>query len=85
MRQVKRTLPLYKRRTGHQRDHRAESRVGMGTSWSPALTVNRKDFAGHGEYRTKRCILVTNDAMAEAIEPAFHASLAFGDLLTQDG
>lgn len=48
-------------------------------------TVKRKDIAAHGEYRTKRLILETYDAMAEAIETGVPYESPFDDLLTEDG
>lgn len=47
--------------------------------------VKRKDVAAHGEYRTKRLILETYDAMAEAIETGVPYESPFDDLLTEDG
>lgn len=47
--------------------------------------VKRKDIAAHGEYRTKRLILETYDAMAEAIETGVPYESPFDDLLTEGG
>lgn len=46
--------------------------------------VKRKDIAAHGEYRTKRLILQTYDAMAQAIETCVPYESPFDDLLTED-
>lgn len=45
--------------------------------------VKRKDIAAHGEYRTKRLILETYDAMVEAIETGVPYESPFDDLLTE--
>lgn len=47
--------------------------------------VKRKDIAAHGEFRTKRLILETYDAMAEAIETGSPYESPFDDLLTESG
>lgn len=47
--------------------------------------VKRKDIAAHGEYRTKRLILETYDAMAEAIKTGVPYESPFDNLLTEDG
>ncbi|MDN5546635.1 MAG: hypothetical protein L0H03_15310 [Rhodococcus sp. (in: high G+C Gram-positive bacteria)] len=44
--------------------------------------VKRKDITAHGEFRTKRLILETYDAMAEAIETGIPYESPFDDLLT---
>ncbi|WP_433955918.1 hypothetical protein [Janibacter indicus] len=46
-------------------------------------TVKRKDIAAHGEYRTKRLILETYDAMTQAIETGVPYDSPFDDLLTE--
>lgn len=47
--------------------------------------VQRKDIAAFGEFRTKRLILETYDAMAEAIETGVPYESPFDDLLTEGG
>jgi hypothetical protein len=45
--------------------------------------VKRKDIAAHGEFRTKRLILETYDAMAEAIETGVPYESPFDELLSE--
>lgn len=46
--------------------------------------VKRKDVAAHGEFRTKRLILETYGAMAEAIKTGVPYESPFDDLLSED-
>lgn len=45
--------------------------------------AKRKDIAAHGEYRTKRLILETYDAMTQAIQTGVPYESPFDDLLTE--
>lgn len=45
--------------------------------------VKRKDIAAHGEFRTKRLILETYDAMAQAVETGIPYESPFDDLLSE--
>lgn len=46
--------------------------------------VKRKDIAAQGEYRTKRLVLGTYDAVADAIETGVPYESLFGDLLSEN-